>query len=72
MKLEHLQAIFCVIFWICEYVEVIVKNILALNPRVKSHAVLHSTAAKKAEKMHWKRNTEKSCDVSVSLFTFNL
>ncbi|XP_053486342.1 dihydropyrimidine dehydrogenase a, tandem duplicate 1 isoform X1 [Ictalurus furcatus] len=44
-----------------------IENILALNPRVKSHAVLHSTAAKKAEKKHWKRNTEKGCDSCVNL-----
>lgn len=39
---------------------------------MKRHAALHSTAAKKEEKKHWKRNIEKGCDVSVSPFTFNL
>ncbi|TSK34839.1 Dihydropyrimidine dehydrogenase [NADP(+)] [Bagarius yarrelli] len=39
------------------------QNILALNPKVKSHAMLYSTAAKKAEKKHWKRNSDKGCDV---------
>ncbi|KAI4871264.1 hypothetical protein NFI96_019795 [Prochilodus magdalenae] len=43
------------------------KNILALNPRVKNHAMVYSTAAKKAEKKHWKRNTEKGCDSCVKL-----
>ncbi|XP_036441571.1 dihydropyrimidine dehydrogenase a, tandem duplicate 1 [Colossoma macropomum] len=44
-----------------------IESILALNPRVKSHATLYSTAAKKAEKKHWKRNTEKGCDSCVKL-----
>ncbi|XP_030624218.1 dihydropyrimidine dehydrogenase [NADP(+)] isoform X2 [Chanos chanos] len=44
-----------------------IENILALNPRVKTHAVLHSTAAKKVEKKHWKRNPEKGCDSCVKL-----
>ncbi|XP_077189098.1 dihydropyrimidine dehydrogenase [NADP(+)] isoform X2 [Paroedura picta] len=38
-----------------------IENILALNPRKQIHATLNSTAAKKHEKMHWKRNAEKSC-----------
>uniref|UniRef100_A0AAY4C2I0 Dihydropyrimidine dehydrogenase [NADP(+)] n=1 Tax=Denticeps clupeoides TaxID=299321 RepID=A0AAY4C2I0_9TELE len=42
-------------------------SILALNPRVKSHTALHSTAAKQAEKKHWKRNPEKGCDTCVKL-----
>uniref|UniRef100_A0A671S358 Dihydropyrimidine dehydrogenase [NADP(+)] n=1 Tax=Sinocyclocheilus anshuiensis TaxID=1608454 RepID=A0A671S358_9TELE len=42
-------------------------NILALNPRVKTHANLHSTASKKNEKKHWKRNPERSCDSCVNL-----
>uniref|UniRef100_A0A4W4FIT6 Dihydropyrimidine dehydrogenase [NADP(+)] n=1 Tax=Electrophorus electricus TaxID=8005 RepID=A0A4W4FIT6_ELEEL len=42
-------------------------SILTLNPRVKSHAALCSTAAKKAEKKHWKRNSEKGCDSCVEL-----
>uniref|UniRef100_A0A8C1YI38 Dihydropyrimidine dehydrogenase [NADP(+)] n=1 Tax=Cyprinus carpio TaxID=7962 RepID=A0A8C1YI38_CYPCA len=41
--------------------------ILALNPRVKTHANLHSTASKKNEKKHWKRNPERSCDSCVNL-----
>uniref|UniRef100_A0AAY4C339 Dihydropyrimidine dehydrogenase [NADP(+)] n=1 Tax=Denticeps clupeoides TaxID=299321 RepID=A0AAY4C339_9TELE len=43
------------------------QSILALNPRVKSHTALHSTAAKQAEKKHWKRNPEKGCDTCVKL-----
>uniref|UniRef100_A0A8C1MXI1 Dihydropyrimidine dehydrogenase [NADP(+)] n=1 Tax=Cyprinus carpio TaxID=7962 RepID=A0A8C1MXI1_CYPCA len=43
------------------------KSILALNPRVKTHANLHSTASKKNEKKHWKRNPERSCDSCVNL-----
>uniref|UniRef100_A0A8C1XWY7 Dihydropyrimidine dehydrogenase [NADP(+)] n=1 Tax=Cyprinus carpio TaxID=7962 RepID=A0A8C1XWY7_CYPCA len=42
-------------------------SILALNPRVKTHANLHSTASKKNEKKHWKRNPERSCDSCVNL-----
>uniref|UniRef100_A0A3P8ZE51 Dihydropyrimidine dehydrogenase [NADP(+)] n=1 Tax=Esox lucius TaxID=8010 RepID=A0A3P8ZE51_ESOLU len=42
-------------------------HILALNPRVKSHADIHSTASKKAEKKYWKRNPEKSCDSCLDL-----
>lgn len=44
-----------------------IESILALNPRVKSHATIHSTAFKKREKKHWKRNIEKSCDTCVKL-----
>ncbi|KAG9276514.1 dihydropyrimidine dehydrogenase a, tandem duplicate 1 [Astyanax mexicanus] len=44
-----------------------IESILALNPRVRSHAALYSTAAKKTEKKHWKRNTEKGCDSCVKL-----
>uniref|UniRef100_A0A8C4SYY1 Dihydropyrimidine dehydrogenase [NADP(+)] n=1 Tax=Erpetoichthys calabaricus TaxID=27687 RepID=A0A8C4SYY1_ERPCA len=33
----------------------------ALNPQVKSHALLRSTASAKIVKKHWKRNTDKSC-----------
>ncbi|XP_030629124.1 dihydropyrimidine dehydrogenase [NADP(+)] [Chanos chanos] len=44
-----------------------IESILALNPRVKSYAVPHSTAFKKKEKKHWKRNPEKSCDTCVKL-----
>uniref|UniRef100_A0A8C1MZL6 Dihydropyrimidine dehydrogenase [NADP(+)] n=1 Tax=Cyprinus carpio TaxID=7962 RepID=A0A8C1MZL6_CYPCA len=43
------------------------ESILALNPRVKTHANLHSTASKKNEKKHWKRNPERSCDSCVNL-----
>uniref|UniRef100_A0A673G599 Dihydropyrimidine dehydrogenase [NADP(+)] n=1 Tax=Sinocyclocheilus rhinocerous TaxID=307959 RepID=A0A673G599_9TELE len=43
------------------------KIILALNPRVKTHANLHSTSSKKNEKKHWKRNPERSCDSCVNL-----
>ncbi|KAI7809865.1 dihydropyrimidine dehydrogenase [Triplophysa rosa] len=42
-------------------------NILALNPRVKTHADLHSTASKKKEKKHWKRNPERNCDSCLNL-----
>ena len=36
---------------------------MALNPRVKTHADVISTATKKKEKKHWKRNAEHGCDV---------
>uniref|UniRef100_A0A674BPI0 Dihydropyrimidine dehydrogenase [NADP(+)] n=1 Tax=Salmo trutta TaxID=8032 RepID=A0A674BPI0_SALTR len=42
-------------------------SILSLNPRVQTHAAIHSTGAKKAERKHWKRNPEKSCDSCVKL-----
>ncbi|XP_041277715.1 dihydropyrimidine dehydrogenase [NADP(+)] isoform X4 [Onychostruthus taczanowskii] len=38
-----------------------IENILALNPRKQTHATLHSTAAKKLVKKHWKRNSDKNC-----------
>uniref|UniRef100_A0A3B4UN27 Dihydropyrimidine dehydrogenase [NADP(+)] n=1 Tax=Seriola dumerili TaxID=41447 RepID=A0A3B4UN27_SERDU len=44
-----------------------IESILALNPRVKTHAQIMSTANKKEEKKHWKRNPERSCDSSVKL-----
>ncbi|NXA34076.1 DPYD dehydrogenase, partial [Eudromia elegans] len=37
------------------------QNILALNPRIQTHAALHSTASKKQVKKQWKRNSDKSC-----------
>uniref|UniRef100_A0A671MDE4 Dihydropyrimidine dehydrogenase a, tandem duplicate 3 n=1 Tax=Sinocyclocheilus anshuiensis TaxID=1608454 RepID=A0A671MDE4_9TELE len=46
-----------------------IQSILALNPRVQTHAALLSTATKKMEKKHWKRNAEKGCEFSV--FTVN-
>uniref|UniRef100_W5MNS6 Dihydropyrimidine dehydrogenase [NADP(+)] n=1 Tax=Lepisosteus oculatus TaxID=7918 RepID=W5MNS6_LEPOC len=39
----------------------ILVNILTLNPRVKTHASLCSTATTKREKKHWKRNADKNC-----------
>lgn len=44
-----------------------IESILALNPRVKSHAQIMSTANKKKEKKHWKRNHDKNCDSCVKL-----
>eukprot|EP00064_Thunnus_orientalis_P007856 superscaffoldBa00000896_g7878 len=44
-----------------------IESILALNPRVKSHAQIVSTANKKKEKKHWKRNPERNCDSCVKL-----
>uniref|UniRef100_A0A3B3I1B5 Dihydropyrimidine dehydrogenase [NADP(+)] n=1 Tax=Oryzias latipes TaxID=8090 RepID=A0A3B3I1B5_ORYLA len=44
-----------------------IESILALNPRVKTHAQITSTASKKKEKKHWKRNPEKNCDFCVKL-----
>ncbi|XP_072547549.1 LOW QUALITY PROTEIN: dihydropyrimidine dehydrogenase [NADP(+)] [Salminus brasiliensis] len=43
------------------------ESILALNPRVKTHANVYSTATKKKEKTHWKRNPERSCETCVKL-----
>ncbi|KAL6042575.1 hypothetical protein STEG23_023898, partial [Scotinomys teguina] len=36
-------------------------NILALNPRIQAYATLCSTVAKKQDKKHWKRNSDKNC-----------
>ncbi|XP_026061685.1 dihydropyrimidine dehydrogenase [NADP(+)]-like [Carassius auratus] len=44
-----------------------IESILSLNPRVKTHANLHSTASKKNERKRWKRNPERSCDSCVNL-----
>ncbi|XP_005797190.1 dihydropyrimidine dehydrogenase [NADP(+)] [Xiphophorus maculatus] len=44
-----------------------IESILALNPRVKSHAQIFSTASKKKEKKHWKRNPERNCDSCMKL-----
>ncbi|XP_018609602.2 dihydropyrimidine dehydrogenase [NADP(+)] [Scleropages formosus] len=44
-----------------------IENILALNPRVKNHALMSSTASKKLEKKHWKRNPEKNCESCMKL-----
>lgn len=38
-----------------------IESILALNPRIQAHATLRSTMAKKLDKKHWKRNTDKNC-----------
>uniref|UniRef100_A0AAQ5Y387 Dihydropyrimidine dehydrogenase [NADP(+)] n=1 Tax=Amphiprion ocellaris TaxID=80972 RepID=A0AAQ5Y387_AMPOC len=43
------------------------QSILSLNPRVKTHAQIVSTASKKKEKKHWKRNPERNCDSCVKL-----
>ncbi|XP_019724835.1 dihydropyrimidine dehydrogenase [NADP(+)] [Hippocampus comes] len=44
-----------------------IESILALNPRVKTHAQIMSTASKKKEKKHWKRNPDRGCDSCVKL-----
>ncbi|XP_063318049.1 dihydropyrimidine dehydrogenase [NADP(+)] isoform X2 [Pelmatolapia mariae] len=44
-----------------------IESILALNPRVKHHAQIISTASKKKEKKHWKRNPERNCGSCVKL-----
>ncbi|XP_061695332.1 dihydropyrimidine dehydrogenase [NADP(+)] isoform X3 [Syngnathoides biaculeatus] len=44
-----------------------IESILTLNPRVKTHAQIMSTAYKKMEKQHWKRNPDRSCDSCVKL-----
>ncbi|KAM9686275.1 dihydropyrimidine dehydrogenase [NADP(+)] isoform 7-T7 [Trichechus inunguis] len=38
-----------------------IESILALNPRIQTHATLRSTSAKKLDKKHWKRNPDKNC-----------
>uniref|UniRef100_A0A8P0T7A2 Dihydropyrimidine dehydrogenase [NADP(+)] n=2 Tax=Canis lupus TaxID=9612 RepID=A0A8P0T7A2_CANLF len=38
-----------------------IESILALNPRTQTHAMLRSTSAKKVDKRHWKRNSDKNC-----------
>uniref|UniRef100_H3CJ20 Dihydropyrimidine dehydrogenase [NADP(+)] n=1 Tax=Tetraodon nigroviridis TaxID=99883 RepID=H3CJ20_TETNG len=44
-----------------------IESILALNPRVKNHAQIMSTASKKKEKLYWKRNLDRSCDTCMKL-----
>ncbi|XP_068197408.1 dihydropyrimidine dehydrogenase [NADP(+)] [Antennarius striatus] len=44
-----------------------IESILALNPKVKTHAQIISTASKKTEKKHWKRNPERNCNSCVEL-----
>ncbi|RXN27951.1 dihydropyrimidine dehydrogenase [NADP(+)] [Labeo rohita] len=44
-----------------------IESILALNPRVQTHAALLSTATKKMEKKHWKRNAEKGCEINTAI-----
>ncbi|XP_069497632.1 dihydropyrimidine dehydrogenase [NADP(+)] [Ambystoma mexicanum] len=44
-----------------------IENILALNPRIQTHAAVLSTAAKKREKKHWKRNSDKNCSACEKL-----
>ncbi|XP_039340154.1 dihydropyrimidine dehydrogenase [NADP(+)] isoform X15 [Mauremys reevesii] len=36
------------------------QNLLGLNPRMQTHATLCSSAVKKQDKKHWKRNADKS------------
>ena len=43
-----------------------IENLLALNPRVKSHANAVPTVVTKKNKKHWKRNTDKSDAVKSS------
>uniref|UniRef100_H2YN47 Dihydropyrimidine dehydrogenase [NADP(+)] n=1 Tax=Ciona savignyi TaxID=51511 RepID=H2YN47_CIOSA len=38
-----------------------IENILLLNPKIKPHANLLSTAVTKKNKKHWKRNPDKDC-----------
>ncbi|XP_038601220.1 dihydropyrimidine dehydrogenase [NADP(+)] [Tachyglossus aculeatus] len=38
-----------------------IENLLGLNPRIQSHATVRSTAAKKQDKKHWKRNLDRNC-----------
>uniref|UniRef100_A0A8C4R5N1 Dihydropyrimidine dehydrogenase [NADP(+)] n=1 Tax=Eptatretus burgeri TaxID=7764 RepID=A0A8C4R5N1_EPTBU len=38
-----------------------IENLLQLNPRVKTHAVVRPTTETRLEKKHWKRNADKSC-----------
>jgi len=49
--------------WLFFFLSSPIQSILALNPRVQTHAVLLSTATKKMEKKLWKRNAEKGCEV---------
>lgn len=44
-----------------------IESILALNPRIQAHATLRSTMAKKLDKKHWKRNTDKNCFICEKL-----
>ena len=43
-----------------------IENLLALNPRVKSHANAIPSVITKKNKKHWKRNADKSENVKSS------
>ena len=43
-----------------------IENLLALNPRVKSHANAVPSVITKKNKKHWKRNADKSENVKSS------
>ncbi|KAG7235750.1 hypothetical protein INR49_002252 [Caranx melampygus] len=58
---------FCAVLMWSSVSHDVFQSILALNPRVKNHAQIMSTASKKKEKKHWKRNPERSCDSCVKL-----
>ena len=45
------------------------KDILELNPKIKSHASLVPTSRTKEQRKYWKRNVEKNCNVSDENYT---
>ncbi|BES89931.1 dihydropyrimidine dehydrogenase [Nesidiocoris tenuis] len=44
-----------------------IESILSLNPKISSNACVVPTAETKKNKLHWKRNSNKSCSSSISL-----
>lgn len=44
-----------------------IENILALNPRITTHATFQPSSVTKANKKHWKRNKAKNCADHCSL-----
>ncbi|XP_034241166.1 dihydropyrimidine dehydrogenase [NADP(+)] isoform X2 [Thrips palmi] len=45
-----------------------IENLLRLNPRTPTHASLVPTIKTKANKAHWKRNSDKKCETCRPLF----
>ncbi|XP_066259662.1 dihydropyrimidine dehydrogenase [NADP(+)] [Euwallacea similis] len=44
-----------------------IESLLELNPKVRHHSTLQSTATTKKGKQHWKRSTGKQCNACTSL-----
>jgi len=45
------------------------QNLLRLNPKILNKARVVPTAVTKKEKAHWKRNSDKKCEVRLKTFS---